>query len=166
MAEGESPGERIDREFLELLNELRVVLPGVQILFAFMLTVPFNSAWTKATGFQRGLFYVALCIVAVSLASLLAPTAYHRLRFRDAAKERNLQVANRFIRIGLLSLGLAVTAVLTLIADYQFGTAAAVTAATFGLALFAYCWLLTPLADAAADRRNATGQGGEAPQPS
>lgn len=166
MADGESHAERIDREFMEMLNELRVVLPGVQILFAFMLTVPFNNAWTKTTGFQRGLFYVALCVVTVSLASLLAPTAYHRLRFRDRAKERNLQIANRFIRTGLLSLGIAVTAVLTLLADYQFGTYAAVTAAIFCTALFLYCWLLTPLADAAAERRHAGLGGEEAPQPS
>jgi hypothetical protein len=166
MADGETPRERVDREFMEMLNELRVVLPGVQILFAFMLTVPFNNAWTKTTGFQRGLFYAALCIVTVSLASLLAPTAYHRLRFREESKERNLQVANRFIRVGLLSLGIAVTAVLTLLADYQFGTTAAVTAAVFGVALFLYCWLLTPLADSASGRRGASPRGSEAPQPS
>lgn len=143
----ETPEHRVNREFMELLNELRVVLPGVQLLFGFMLTVPFSQGWGKATGFQRGLFFAVLCTVLISLACLVAPAAYHRARFRDGAKERNLHIANAFIRAGLLTLGLSLTGALVVIADYQFGTAAALLATTFGLLLFAWAWWLMPVAD-------------------
>jgi Ca2+/Na+ antiporter len=149
----ESPQERVNREFMELLNELRVVLPGVQLLFGFMLTVPFSQGWGKATGFQRGLFFGVLCAVVISLACLIAPAAYHRVRFRDGAKERNLHVANGFIKAGLLTLGLSLTGALVVIADFQFGTAAALLATVFGLSLFAWAWWLMPLGERAGDGR-------------
>src|SRR3954454_15626586 len=149
MQADESPQERVNREFMELLNELRVVLPGVQLLFGFMLTVPFSQGWGKATGFQRGLFFGVLCSVVISLACLIAPAAYHRVRFRDGAKERNLYVANALIKAGLITLGLSLTGALVVIADFQFGTAAALLATAFALALFAWAWWLMPLGERA-----------------
>jgi Ca2+/Na+ antiporter len=148
----ESPEQRINREFMELLNELRVVLPGVQLLFGFMLTVPFSAGWDKATGFQRGLFFAVLCAVVISLSCLVAPAAYHRMRFRDGAKERNLRVANGFIKAGLLFLGFSLTGALVVIADFQFGTAAAILSAVFGLTLVAWAWWLMPLSDRAREK--------------
>jgi hypothetical protein len=153
--EEESPQQRVDREFMELLNELRVVLPGVQLLFGFMLTVPFAQGWAKTTGFQRGLFFTVLCLVLISLACLVTPAAYHRVRFRSGAKERNLHIANGFIKAGLLAVGLSLTGALVLIADFQFGTGAAILGVVFGLSLFAWMWWLMPLTDAAREKAGA-----------
>ena len=78
----ETPKERADRELIELLNELRVVLPGVTVLLAFLLAVPFAKGWSRVTVFQRDVFVVAFLATAVSVALLTAPSSYHRLRFR------------------------------------------------------------------------------------
>ena len=83
----ENQSERIDRELIELLNELRVALPGVQVLFAFLLTVPFSQGFVKTTQFQRDLLFGVLAATAISAALLIAPSAWHRLRFRQRDKE-------------------------------------------------------------------------------
>lgn len=153
MDDDEGPRERVNREFIEMLNELRVVLPGVQILFAFLLTVPFNNAWSKATGFQRGVFYFVLLSVTASLAALLAPTAYHRLRFRDGVKERNLLLANHFIRAGLTALAVATTGAVVLLSDFLFGTGAAIAGGVFAASLFTFCWWAVARSDAIAEAR-------------
>src|SRR3954452_8429114 len=85
--EDETPKERANRELIELLNELRVVLPGVTGLLAFLLAVPFAKGWTRITAFQRDVFVVAFLSTAVSVALLTAPSSYHRLRFRQDNKE-------------------------------------------------------------------------------
>ena len=79
---GESGADRVDRELIELLNELRVALPGVQVLFAFLLTVPFSNGFQRLTGIQRNAYFVAFVLAALSAALLIAPSSYHRLRFR------------------------------------------------------------------------------------
>src|SRR6187399_1338300 len=84
----EGKSERIDRELIELLNELRVALPGVQVLFAFLLAVPFAQGWTHTTTFQRDLYFGTLLATALSSALLIAPSAYHRINFRLRDKER------------------------------------------------------------------------------
>ena len=89
-ANDESTSERIDRELIELLNELRVALPGVQVLFAFLLAVPFAQRFGTVTSFQRGLFFAVLMCTAVSSILLIAPSAYHRLHFRQHNKEELL----------------------------------------------------------------------------
>src|SRR5437763_16905577 len=88
----ETPKERADRELIELLNELRVVLPGVTVLLAFLLAVPFANGWTRVTEFQRDVFVVAFLATAVSVAILTAPSSYHRLRFRQGNKRPLLGV--------------------------------------------------------------------------
>ena len=80
---GEDRRERVSRELIELLNELRVALPGVQVLFAFLLAVPFAQGFTRVTDFQRALYFTVIALTAVSLAFLIAPSAWHRLRFRQ-----------------------------------------------------------------------------------
>src|SRR3954454_14974110 len=92
---GESPKQRHDRELIELLNELRVALPGVQVLFAFLLAVPFAQGWKNVTDFQKQVFFATLCSTAVSTAFLIAPSAYHRFHFRNQEKERLLFTANK-----------------------------------------------------------------------
>src|SRR6266513_2050259 len=86
----ETPAERLDRNFNELLGELRIALPGVQVLFAFLLTVPFAQGFTKMSGFERGVYFAVLLLTAVSSAFLIAPTAYHRLQFRQGRKHEIL----------------------------------------------------------------------------
>jgi len=93
--------ERVNRELIELLNELRVALPGVQVLFAFLLAVPFAQGFTRVTDFQRALFFVVMALTAISLAFLIAPSSWHRLRFRRRDKERILRASNGMSIAGL-----------------------------------------------------------------
>src|SRR5919109_605441 len=116
----ESEFERLDRNLTELLQELRVALPGVQVLFAFLLTVPFSQGFTRMNGFQRELFFAVLLSTAVSTALLIAPTAHHRLLFRLRDKENLVQVSNRLAIAGLFVLLLSLTGAILLVADIMF----------------------------------------------
>src|SRR5215208_2555700 len=116
----ESRRERVNRELLELLNELRVALPGVQVLFAFLLAVPFAQGFTRVTDFQRALYFTVIALTAVSLALLIAPSAWHRLRFRQQDKERILRASNKMSIAGLAFLALAMTGAMMLIADFIY----------------------------------------------
>jgi hypothetical protein len=109
-----------DRQMVELLNELRVALPGVQILFAFLLTVPFAQGFQRTTDFQRGLYYGVLIATTVSTVCLIAPTATHRLRFHRGDRAYIIESANRFLIAGLIFLALAILAAVVLITDYLF----------------------------------------------
>jgi len=114
---GESSAERANRELIELLNELRVVLPGVQVLFAFLLTVPFSQRFEKLDAMDRRVYFVAVLATAAATIFLIAPSAHHRLRFREGVKEHLLRSANRFAITGLALLAVATTAVTYLITD-------------------------------------------------
>src|SRR5213595_3851650 len=96
----ETPKERADRELIELLNELRVALPGVQVLFAFLLAVPFANGWTRVTDLQRDVFFVAFLATAAASILLIAPSSYHRLRWREGDKEHMLVTSNRLAIAG------------------------------------------------------------------
>ncbi len=142
MAEDEQ--SRLDRELIELLNELRVALPGVQVLFAFLLVVPFNNRFERVTDLQEAVYFVALLATLASSALLMAPTAYHRLRFRQRDKERMLRISNRFAIAGLAFLALGMVGGVFLVTDFLFAASAAtVVAAGTGLAL-ALVWFLLP----------------------
>jgi hypothetical protein len=125
---GESPKERHDRELIELLNELRVALPGVQVLFAFLLAVPFARGFPKVTPFEKAAFYVALVATAVSSAFLIATPSLHRLRFRHADKGRIVVVGNRLAIAGLFFLAVAMTAAVLMVTAYLYGRAAGIAA--------------------------------------
>ena len=99
MAE-ETHDERVNRELIELLNELRVALPGVQVLFAFLLAVPFAQRFERVTELQQAAFMAALLCTLAGTVFLMAPTAYHRIRFRDRDKEAMLQLSNVFAIVG------------------------------------------------------------------
>src|SRR5438270_8204345 len=114
----ETPKERADRELIELLNELRVVLPGVTVLLAFLLAVPFAKGWPKVTPFERDVFVVAFLATAVSVAFLTAPSSYHRLRFRHGDKEHMVKVGNRFAIAGIAAFAIALEAVVLLVMSY------------------------------------------------
>jgi hypothetical protein len=109
-----------DRQMIELLNELRVALPGVQILFAFLLTVPFSVRFDKLTSFQRDVYYVTLIATALSAACLIAPSAAHRLRFHQGERAWIVESANDLMIAGLCFLALALGGSVLLITDVMF----------------------------------------------
>ncbi len=113
--------ERTERQMAELLQELRVALPGVQILFAFLLTVPFAQGFTRVTSFQRNLFFGVLLCTAISTICLIAPTATHRLRFHKSDRRYVIESANTLMLAGLVFLALAIVGAVMLITDYMFG---------------------------------------------
>lgn len=141
----ESPNERLDRELIELLNELRVVLPGVQVLFAFLLTIPFTGRFGDLSDVQRDLYFATFCATIVSTAFLLTPTAYHRLRWRRFDKERMLRIANRTAVTGLVALAAAICGAAFLIGDLLFGPPGAVATAVVAAALIGSLWFALPL---------------------
>jgi len=141
----ESEQERLDRNLMELLGELRVALPGVQVLFAFLLVVPFQQRFADVTSFQRDVYFATLCCALVASACLIAPTAYHRITFRLQQKEALVRTANRLTIAGLAALALAMTGVMLLIGDYLFGTTMAVVATAAAFLLLATLWAALPL---------------------
>jgi len=116
--------ERTERQMAELLQELRVALPGVQILFAFLLTVPFAQGFTRVSNFQKDLFFATLLATALSTACLIAPTATHRLRFHQRDRKYVIEVAHHLTIAGLVFLALAIVLAVALITDFLFGGAA------------------------------------------
>jgi len=142
----ESHKARLDRELIELLNELRVALPGVQVLFAFLLTLPFTQRFTQLTELQRDTYFGTFLCAATSTVFLIAPTAYHRLRFRDYDKERLIKTATKMSISGTVFLALAITGTVFLITDVLFGVtmAALVAGGIFGA--LAWFWYGLPLA--------------------
>jgi amino acid transporter len=148
----ESPGqededrkERVSRELIELLNELRVALPGVQVLFAFLLAVPFAQGFTHTTDFQRALFFVVTSLTAVSLALLIAPSAWHRLRFRQQDKERILRASNKMSIAGLGFLALAMTGAVMLIADFIYSPTLTILSGIAAAVVYGLLWYVLPL---------------------
>jgi membrane-associated HD superfamily phosphohydrolase len=141
----ETEEERLDRNLSEMLQELRVALPGVQVLFAFLLAVPFQQGFEKITSFQRDVYFATLICTAISAVMLISPTAYHRITFRYQQKRQLVFYSNRFSIIGLAFLALAMIGAIMLITDFLFSTAA--TAIVSGLALlaFGFFWFGLPL---------------------
>jgi VIT1/CCC1 family predicted Fe2+/Mn2+ transporter len=141
----ESKSERLDRELGELLQELRVALPGVQVLFAFLLTVPFSQGFTTMTEFQRDLYFAILLSTAVTSVMLIAPTSYHRLRWRDYDKEQLLITANHLTIAGTVFLALSIGGAVYLIGDFMFGAGTAWITAAAVAALLTWFWFGLPL---------------------
>jgi hypothetical protein len=141
----EGTQEKGHRQLIELLNELRVALPGVQVLFAFLLTVPFTQGWTSVTAFQQDLYYATLLCSATATAFLIAPSAIHRIDFQQGDKPRIVQVSNVLAIIGLTFLALAVVGVVLLISDILYG-GSVVVGFTVGIAaVFIVLWYGIPL---------------------
>ena len=135
----------LDRELIELLNELRVALPGVQVLFAFLLAVPFANGWTRGTDLQRDVFFVAFLAAAASSILLIAPSSYHRLRWREGDKEQMLRTSNRLAIAGTVFLAIGMTAVVFLIGDILFRAWWAALTAAIVAGGFAWFWYGLPL---------------------
>jgi uncharacterized protein DUF6328 len=143
---GETEAERGDRNLIELLQELRVAGLGVQVLFGFLLSLPFTTRFVQLNHAQRGLYVASLLLAAISTALLLAPVAYHRLVFRQRRKEQLVKDANILAILGLAAVGLAISASVLLVVSYvEPGfIVAIVTVCTVGL--FAVLWFVLPLA--------------------
>lgn len=135
-------GSRLDRELNELLQELRVVLPGIQVLFAFLLAVPFSQRFKDLTGGQRGVFFGAFITTSIASVLLLAPSVQHRMRWRRRDKERLLETSNRLALVGTFLMAAAIDAVVYLVADVLYGVEyGAASAAVIGVLVFAIWWL-------------------------
>jgi hypothetical protein len=132
--------ERLNRQLIELLNELRVALPGVQVLFAFLLAVPFQQRFNQASQFERDVYLVTLLASAAATGFLIAPTAYHRILFQRGDRPRVIREGTRFLLAGLVCLAVATTGAVFLAAHFLFGsgTAIAVGLATGGT--LAWLW--------------------------
>jgi amino acid transporter len=152
--DGESRKERVDRELIELLNELRVTLPGVQVLFAFLFTVPFSSGFERMTDMQRWWYFATLLATAVSSAFLMAPTSYHRLTFREgiSEKERMVRTANRFAIAGIATLSLAIGGAVFLAGDMLYGAGPAAGVAAAVSVVTGWLWFGLPLTRRGRDR--------------
>jgi hypothetical protein len=141
----ETEKERIDRNIIELLNELRVALPGVQVLFAFLLVLPFNQGFTSVTDFQKTIYLVTLMATALSAILLIGPSMHHRLQFREDNKAQILRDSNRLAVAGMTALAVAMTGAVMLCTDYVFSSSTmAVCVAAVALA-FAIVWYVVPL---------------------
>jgi hypothetical protein len=141
----ESEKERTDRALSELLGELRVALPGVQVLFAFLLVVPFNQRYEQVSSFGEAVYYATLLCTAVASALLIAPSVHHRVQFGQEQRKQIVETANRLVIAGLAFLALAMTGAILLITDFAFGDTAAALA-TAGVAVtFAVVWYAIPL---------------------
>ena len=141
----ESKKERVDRELIELLNGLRVILPGVQVLLAFLLTVPFSQGFTKATSTNRMVYFATVLLTVAATGALTMPAAYHRIRFRQGDKEQMLQISNVFAIAGLVLLTFAMASVVFLITNVLYGATAAIPVALVVLLVLGFSWFAVPL---------------------
>jgi hypothetical protein len=137
---GEDEAERLDRELIELLNELRVVMPGVQVLFGFLLTVPFQQGFQRIDAFQRDVYFATLLLTAASAAFLMTPSAFHRLTFRAGQKPYLIRFGTRQTIIGMVLLALAMNSTLLLLTDILFGSLTVAITVACSTTLFAWLW--------------------------
>ena len=149
----ETEKERIDRNLIELLNELRVALPGVQVLFAFLLVLPFSQGFADVTSFQKVVFLVTLLATALSAIMLIAPSMHHRLQFREGNKATILRDANRLAVLGMTSLAVAMTGAVMLITDFVFDSDTMIVVVAAVALAFLIVWYLMPGRRLAAKRR-------------
>jgi hypothetical protein len=141
----ESAKERVDRELIEFLNEVRVVLPGVQVLFAFLLTLPFTGRFGSLDDTQRVAYQIAFYATAFAAVLMISPTALHRLRFRRGDKENILLVSNRLILLGLVALAIGMVATVWLVSELLFEQGMGNAIAVIALFVVLGLWFLLPL---------------------
>jgi hypothetical protein len=153
MAGGPNPSERVesrqqrlDRQLDQLLNELRVAMPGVQVLFGFLLAVPFQQRFGDVTDFQRDVYFATLLASAAASACFIAPTAYHRLLFRARDKPRLIDVSSRLAVAGLVCLAVAMNGAVLLVTDVLFGPTTVVVTTGCVAALYVWLWFGLALA--------------------
>ena len=144
-ADPESDSERLEREHEQLFHELRSIIPGVQVLFAFLLTVVFTQRFEQLTDLQRDVFYATFICAGLTLVLLLAPSSFHRMRFRQGDKDALLRAANVETIGALALLALSIAGTVFLITDVMFSTTAAVLASAAIFLIAAMLWWVYPL---------------------
>jgi VIT1/CCC1 family predicted Fe2+/Mn2+ transporter len=145
-ARNETEAERLDRNLMELLQELRVASIGVQFLFAFLLVVPFQQGWADVTEFEKRVYYIDLLLTAIAGICLMAPVARHRLRFHDMDKKWIVESSHKYAIAGLVCLALAIGGVIMLISHVVFSGALSAVSTTLVLAGIGWIWFGAPLA--------------------
>src|SRR3954447_26195089 len=141
----ETHHERVDRELIELLNELRVALPGVQVLFAFLLTVPFTQRFGRTTEIQRDIYFTTLILAALSSILLIAPSSQHRLLFRKRDKEALLFRSNVYDIAGLVCLGAALCAAVLFVSLFLFSSLVGTLVTAALGAILVVLWIALPI---------------------
>ena len=132
--------ERLNRQMIELLNEVRVAMPGVQVLFGFLLTVPFQQRFSDTTSFQRGVYFVSLVAAAAATALLIAPSGYHRVVFGMGEKPNLIRLANRHLVAGLAALAVAMNGAVLLVTDFLFSVPTVIVTLVVMATLFFTLW--------------------------
>jgi hypothetical protein len=132
--------ERLNRQLAELLNEVRVAMPGVQVLFAFLLAVPFQQRFASVTSFQRDVYLVSLLAAATATAFFVAPTAYHRIAFGQHEKEKIIRMGTRQFVFGLVALAVAMNCAVLLVTDFLFEATTTIVVVACVASLFAWLW--------------------------
>lgn len=143
---GETSAERADRNLVELLQELRVVQTGVQIVFAFLLGVAFTSRFPQLDTFERITYVVTLLLTVVSSAVFATPVALHRGLFHLGVKARIVSLSARLAEIGMVFLALALSGAVLLLMDVVLGRTAAITITAATFVMFAGLWFILPTA--------------------
>ncbi|MBA3233669.1 MAG: amine oxidase [Propionibacteriales bacterium] len=156
MRPGETEGERLDRNYNELLQEMRVLQAGVQILFAFLLTLAFQSSFADVNEFQRNTYLVALITAALATACIIGPVPFHRVVFRRGMKADLIKAATRYVTAGLLFLFVSISGAVLLVLDVLVSRPLAFVVATVLAGVFVILWAVVPLlarADEVHDKR-------------
>jgi hypothetical protein len=145
IARDESPARRADRNFNDILQELRVTQTGVQVLFSVLLTLPFGQRFGKVTSFQKDVYFTALLLAAATAVMLVAPVSTHRLLFHTGQKPWVVWISSIYAVVGTVLLLLTIAAVLLLVSDVLFDSAVGIVVSTvFGLST-AVLWFVPPL---------------------
>jgi len=152
----EPESERLGRNVTDLLNELRVAGTGIQVMFAFLLVVPFNAGWTKTSAFDRWDYFITLLCIAIAAVLLIAPSVHHRLLFRQRERDYLVSVGTTLAITAAAFIAVGLTGILVLIANFVFGTVAAVSVGVVAAILVTSVWFVFPLS-----RRHARGDGRE-----
>jgi membrane-bound acyltransferase YfiQ involved in biofilm formation len=136
----EEDQERLNRQMSELLNEIRVAMPGVQILFGFLLAVPFQQRFAQVTDFQQTIYFVTLICAAVAAAFLIAPSAYHRVMFEQQDKPNIIHIGTAQFLIGLTALAIAMNGAVLLITDFLFAAGTVTITVVLVASLYLTLW--------------------------
>jgi hypothetical protein len=141
----ETDKQRYNRELIELLNELKVALPGVQVLFAFLLAVPLSARFEAVNGFEKAIFFTTLASTAIATCLLIAPSAIHRIDFRNQDKGSMIVLFNKISIYGLFFTAISMVGALTFIADLLYGHYATFFTALISIVMFTLLWFVLPI---------------------
>jgi hypothetical protein len=145
----QSPQEQSSQRLTEFMQELRVVLPGVQVLFAFLLTVPFSQRFHDLTQLQEDVFFASLLCTTAATLLLIAPSAHHRLLWHHGGREPNLRMENKLTIVGLIFLGPAMSGAIFVVTDMAFNLVVASVVTVVMTISFVGLWFVLPLSHGA-----------------